>query len=550
MDEVQNFTATDALTFMGEVSSGLKTSSDVPIVLAGGGTCYAFCSLENPRKRDDWKADGYRWRHTGKAKIKINNTVIRKTYFSVFSAPKIYTSNFRRISHECDEYPHIVIVYYKGDSSVAGNFPHGNRRCGSKPFIRTCPSVLLSCKYAKGAPSTIYHSMIKSTSNENDCAIGTQLSLPRDILQVANVKKYMRKKRRLTLSAIRELQNEDVEKFIIDISCQDDSLCAVVYQEERCHKINSLLSRLPLPDGTTLTYCLCSHFKDYNINVLLCEHQDSIIIHLLFFIHHSKSTINLESIWEIANKKIPKLSLQNIILEKNDEHLWMTTQKTYFDFSPFISVIEKLKMWDDNPCDAIDDLQCTAKHLHNLSLYYRSSAKNLHSKMNKHGKYRINDKFTGLLDLMQDDVLLCCTPTFEEATAYVQKAFSTNRNADKLNYNPLELARNIIDRNGIEFKSTTGIFLITDEISVWTVKLFPVETCHCNFPPPCHHIIAAKYSIGIPFPKPTLMKQSQFKRKKLSHDFQPNGKIIVEIFESENDDTGKDDESVLIEKAP
>ena len=58
------------------------TRSDTPLHLAKSGTTYVYIFKEEDRKNDG-RADGYRWRQSGSFNIKCGSEKTKKVYFQV-----------------------------------------------------------------------------------------------------------------------------------------------------------------------------------------------------------------------------------------------------------------------------------------------------------------------------------------------------------------------------------------------------------------------------------------------------------------------------------
>jgi len=56
--------------------------SATPAQLPTGGTTYLF-EFEDDTKKDDWRADGYRWRQNGTKSLKGAAAVVKKIFFQV-----------------------------------------------------------------------------------------------------------------------------------------------------------------------------------------------------------------------------------------------------------------------------------------------------------------------------------------------------------------------------------------------------------------------------------------------------------------------------------
>ena len=68
----------------------------VPLHRPSGGTTYMFVWTSDSTK-DDWRADGYRWRQGGSKSVKFGAKTLKKKYFRAFKGPNDWTSDFMRL---------------------------------------------------------------------------------------------------------------------------------------------------------------------------------------------------------------------------------------------------------------------------------------------------------------------------------------------------------------------------------------------------------------------------------------------------------------------
>ncbi len=96
-----------------------------------------------------------------------------------------------------------VLIHYVGDETIAVNFSHGNSKCDSSVFHRTCPSVLSNLSSIKDFPYNVYKQCISSDT------LPPQLKSshnPRNSRQIINLQQAnRRRKNRLTKDAIYNL---------------------------------------------------------------------------------------------------------------------------------------------------------------------------------------------------------------------------------------------------------------------------------------------------------------------------------------------------------
>jgi len=69
------------------------TSVTSPPQLPRGGTVVLF-EFTDDEKKEDWRADGYRWRQNGTKKVKCGDGVMQKIFFQVRTPTYCYNSMY------------------------------------------------------------------------------------------------------------------------------------------------------------------------------------------------------------------------------------------------------------------------------------------------------------------------------------------------------------------------------------------------------------------------------------------------------------------------
>lgn len=296
----------DVVEYMRRVYDGEEESHKEPLLRPEGGTIYAFSYAQNPTKERDWRADGYRWRHNGVKMMTVGDLTLKKSYFNIFVGPKQNSREFQRIAHECTEYPCIVVIVYKGDHKIAGDFPHGNRRRDAQPHFMTMPSVVAACKTVKGRPKAIYENL--TTSGDSI------VSKPRDLYQIQNLQKAVRNKQRHVVEVLDVLREYSYD---VRLTCEvivEPELMISLFNENVIEQFTSLLSLQLPPESQTVSVHRMIQFGNYIVVSLLYQNNtigDSPFIPIMYFICNQNLETAETIAWKEACRKIP-LSLIHI----------------------------------------------------------------------------------------------------------------------------------------------------------------------------------------------------------------------------------------------
>jgi len=92
--------------------------------------------------KDDWKADGYTWRHNGRRVYNVGNKVIGRHFYKIRNKNKVSSDFQKHVFRYTDkDYSGKTVIVYYGDSNEYKSLPHGNRIRNNRPIKRTQPSV-------------------------------------------------------------------------------------------------------------------------------------------------------------------------------------------------------------------------------------------------------------------------------------------------------------------------------------------------------------------------------------------------------------------------
>ena len=183
--------------------------------------------------------------------------VICKTYYNYIGPDNAERKQFRRYSYTIpSQNNHLMLVHYKGDDTVATD-------SGSKPHIRTCPSVLRELEQASQSPSVVY----KKKVSKSDCPLEHQpVLVPRSSKQVANMQALQRQKTRLSHDALYNLHelSYDLQNFVHKIVTFPDIIviCGIKVVLKEC---NRLLSH-KLSSSQLLSYDTTFQLGDFYVS--------------------------------------------------------------------------------------------------------------------------------------------------------------------------------------------------------------------------------------------------------------------------------------------
>ena len=171
----------------------LPVHHDVPFRPKGG--YQYFFEWNTADDKENWRADGYRWKQNGKATYNYLDVEFIKIYFKILVGPDKYATSFARTAFINTSVPNRVFVWYEGDDTVAIDLPHGNAKHSSKrntAYQRTKPSVLAQLKSSEKRPSEVYNDILASTTPE---VAHQGVCVPRDVKQVQNARRRLQSSR-------------------------------------------------------------------------------------------------------------------------------------------------------------------------------------------------------------------------------------------------------------------------------------------------------------------------------------------------------------------
>ena len=184
--------------------------------------------------------------------------------------------------------PHLVLVHYTGDENEYEPRLHGNSK-SSKPFIRTCPSLLkdITQKVQGSDSSEIYKELtVKPCPNSLDPVLR-----PRNLKQVQNIKAIESATKRISKDSIYNLSllAYEFKDYIFQIITFPDLTVFFGYSP-LLKEVNDLLDT-NFGDKLLLSYDTTFNLGDFYVTPVVFRHfifQNSPCIPLAFMLHQRK----------------------------------------------------------------------------------------------------------------------------------------------------------------------------------------------------------------------------------------------------------------------
>ncbi|XP_047135678.1 uncharacterized protein LOC124812742 [Hydra vulgaris] len=274
------------------------------------GTNYIF-SWTNDKDKENWRADGYRWRQGGSKTI----NGIKRKYFRILVAQDTVSDVFVRRAHYHADYANSVLISYIGDEAKAVQFPHGNATRCNRDFIRTQPGVINQIKESTGSVQKVYKDII--LSNTADINI---TAVPHNMEQVSNTLKSTRNQQRLSRDSLYNLHELAYDTNFIHNIITFPDLVVVMYSDETLQIFQQVLKLSQLPQQ--LSYDITFSLGDFYLSVLLfreTEFDPSPIIPLAFMIHERKTLMPHSIFWQHMKLVCPELALKNVFIVTDQE---------------------------------------------------------------------------------------------------------------------------------------------------------------------------------------------------------------------------------------
>ena len=257
---------------------------------------------------DDWKCDQFRWFQNAMKDIPASNPLYKKRYY-LNVTPEGKSSKFVRHSYvPLDKKENFVLIHYMGNSSTAVQFSHGNcKNKDTKPYIRTCPSVLNAMKKTTDSPANVYKNLVSKPSCSSDLQ---PVLAPRNVKQVHNAQASQRQEFRLSHDALYNLHEMayDTSGFVRKIETYPDLvvICALQKVMDELNRI--IQAQLDIP--ILLSYDTTFSLGDIYVSPLLFRHvlfDSSPVVPAAFLLHERKFESAHEIFMSMIKKGLPSL---------------------------------------------------------------------------------------------------------------------------------------------------------------------------------------------------------------------------------------------------
>ena len=279
-----------------------------PAVKPLGGQMFLISSGNEETKLKDWMCDQYKW--------KVNNGV--NSYPSRSKSPlvkKYYhklsrQGTFTRHGWWLIDNPHLLLVHYIGNEAEYQPEPHGNAHDSSRPYVRTCPSVLKHISTSQKGPIATYQ---KEVTRQVQPELEAVLK-PRNLRQVQNTQHQERQSRRLT-------HDDYYNMMLVAFELQDYVFQIVTYPHLMCFvglkEILDDFNKLLEIDANSITcgYDTTFNLGDFYVTPFVFRHvvfKQSPIIPAAFMIHVRKLQTNHEQFLRQLLSHVPNLKTANI----------------------------------------------------------------------------------------------------------------------------------------------------------------------------------------------------------------------------------------------
>ena len=128
--------------------------------------------------KDDWRADGVRWKNYGRKENKSKS--VEKRYYNL-EVPTGAVAGFRRQVYNLKGNETLKLVHYIGDDGLIVEFPHRNCKTKTGTYSMTLPSTLLAINEA--CTSKDAHMVYKDAVNSS-----SKIFLPKPLCKNIQIK--------------------------------------------------------------------------------------------------------------------------------------------------------------------------------------------------------------------------------------------------------------------------------------------------------------------------------------------------------------------------
>jgi hypothetical protein len=228
--------------------------------------------------------DQYQWKiNDGTKKLPRSKPVIIKYYHRMDKSGVFQRHGWWLIAN-----PDLILVHYIGDHTSYIPQPHGNAKSSTRPFIRTCPSVITTLK------TNDERSHISTYQKQQvDCPPElVPVMRPRDPKQVANSQNTARREARLTHDDIYNLTllAHELDGFIMEIVLLPD-LTFYAGKPAILQEFNRMLELETDGDKLYCTYDTTFNMGDFYVTPIVFRHilfESAPAVPLCFMVHQRK----------------------------------------------------------------------------------------------------------------------------------------------------------------------------------------------------------------------------------------------------------------------
>mgnify|MGYP003471151593 FL=1 len=335
-----------------------------------------FSSGLDKQKKEDWKADGYKWRNNGNKKktIFIENTefIIVKKFFNITDG-KSNDSRFQKhvflveSSHHINNF--IFIVYY-GDESVYVPAPHRNSKKNT-PFVPTKKSVIEAIKLEGDSKpvqvQNIVNSKLKYSAKE------CKFSSVRDDRQVKNVQVSLRNLKKLSHDSLYNLHEiyYHLGGYISDVKLAPD-VYVIMGLQEAIDEFDKLL-QLKTDETVCLFYDTTFDLGNFYVSTISFQHlmfTENPVIPIAHIIHERKFQKIHENFFQYIEEKIPRLGTKNIaIVTDREQGLINAIHNVFPNLTNLLCwnhIIRDVKQWLRSKGEINENISVYAKQIKKL----------------------------------------------------------------------------------------------------------------------------------------------------------------------------------------
>ncbi|XP_059139464.1 uncharacterized protein LOC131927710 isoform X2 [Physella acuta] len=296
-----------------------------------GGTNYLFAWNDDSNK-DEWRADGYRWRQGGSNHLD-NMT---KKYFKIYTGPRQWSREFTRSAIFHHDHPKTVLVQYFGDESKADGFGTVGKK-SARNLTRALPGGVKIKK--SEAISVSAQKLFQELAAKAD-----EPSAP----QVSSAPKSGQSHFRLPKDALFDLHKFACGiTFVRHITTFPD-LTIVMWMDESVDILKDILKRTNVVQ--LLTYSTFN-LAEFDVSVLTFQENEFLIaptVPLAFMVHGKKSALSHEIFWQHMKEVCPELKKHVVVVAEQLDGVDTAIEASFPTLPQFLcwnNVVQGCKSW-------------------------------------------------------------------------------------------------------------------------------------------------------------------------------------------------------------